>query len=243
MRLISSRERWPVLLAACLTVALLLGVLVHVGAAGKASIPRKHPHVSVARWLPSASTEAFDQNTMPIHPTLHINRWTVAFAYPIHTERDRSLPLGEREIVRKGRDGIVTVTETSYVRGSRVLTKTIRRQVTRPATPELVALGPSEPSRGSSGVASKTLYVKITAYSAPPGDHTATGTVVGLGTIAVDPRVIPYGTRMYVPGYGFGVADDTGSAIIGDHIDIFFPTYDQAASWGVHYEEITIYGS
>jgi uncharacterized protein YabE (DUF348 family) len=52
---------------------------------------------------------------------------------------------------------------------------------------------------------------------------TSTGVPVTKGVVAVDPSVIPYGTRMYIPGYGFGVAADTGGAIVGNIIDLGFP--------------------
>jgi uncharacterized protein YabE (DUF348 family)/3D (Asp-Asp-Asp) domain-containing protein len=61
----------------------------------------------------------------------------------------------------------------------------------------------------------------------PPSDPyygiTSTGVPVTKGIVAVDPSVIPYGTRMYIPGYGFGVAADTGGAIVGSIIDLGFP--------------------
>lgn len=63
---------------------------------------------------------------------------------------------------------------------------------------------------------------------------TATGTVPGPGTIAVNPAVIPYGTRMYIEGYGRGEALDTGGAIRArdDLIDLFFETHAEAIAWG-----------
>jgi 3D (Asp-Asp-Asp) domain-containing protein/peptidoglycan hydrolase CwlO-like protein len=75
-----------------------------------------------------------------------------------------------------------------------------------------------------------TLVVSSTAYALP--GHTASGLPVGQGICAVDPSVIPMGTRFDVPGYGSCVAADTGSAIIGDRIDVWVPTEGQAASWG-----------
>ncbi len=68
--------------------------------------------------------------------------------------------------------------------------------------------------------------------------HTATGALVGPESVAVDPSVIPLGTRIYVPGIGERSADDTGGLIIGDHIDIWEPTYSQCADWGVRYVPI-----
>jgi len=52
---------------------------------------------------------------------------------------------------------------------------------------------------------------------------TATGVPVTKGIVAVDPNVIPLGTRLYIPGYGFAVAGDTGGGIVGDMIDLGYP--------------------
>jgi 3D (Asp-Asp-Asp) domain-containing protein len=55
---------------------------------------------------------------------------------------------------------------------------------------------------------------------------------VGYGIVAVDPSVIPLGTHMTIPGYGDGVAADTGGAIAGARIDLWFPTRAEALAWG-----------
>jgi cystine transport system substrate-binding protein len=78
--------------------------------------------------------------------------------------------------------------------------------------------------------ADRVLTVSATAYSLP--GYTASGLHVGWGVVAVDPRVIPLGTRMTVPGYGEAIAADVGTAIIGDRIDLWFPTLAQAQAWG-----------
>ncbi len=69
---------------------------------------------------------------------------------------------------------------------------------------------------------------------------TADGTKAKHGTIAADIRRYPFGTKMYVPGYGWGEVHDTGSAIVGDHIDIFFSDRDDALEWGKKYLKIVI---
>jgi len=69
---------------------------------------------------------------------------------------------------------------------------------------------------------------------------TADGTKAGKGTIAADASRYPFGTKMYVPGYGWGVVHDRGSAIKGDHIDIFFEDRDDALEWGRRYLDIII---
>ena len=52
------------------------------------------------------------------------------------------------------------------------------------------------------------------------------------GVVAVDPSVIPLGTRLYIPGYGMAVAADTGGAIVGDRIDLCMESYGEAMDFG-----------
>ena len=59
--------------------------------------------------------------------------------------------------------------------------------------------------------------------------------------IAVDPRVIPLGTRVYVEGYGYATAEDTGDRYIkGNAIDLFMDTYDECVQWGLQRVKIYI---
>jgi 3D (Asp-Asp-Asp) domain-containing protein/predicted nucleic acid-binding Zn-ribbon protein len=88
----------------------------------------------------------------------------------------------------------------------------------------------------SNGV--RTMTVDSVGYSLP--GHTASGLPVGHGIVAVDPSVIPLGTRMVVPGYGEAVAADTGSAVRGALIDLWFPTVAAARAWGRRTVVITL---
>lgn len=85
----------------------------------------------------------------------------------------------------------------------------------------------------------RTLTVSATGYSLP--GRTATGLPVGPGIVAVDPSVIPLGTRLTIPGYGEGVAADTGSAVRGNTIDLWFPTLADALAWGRRTVTITLH--
>ncbi|WP_305853247.1 G5 and 3D domain-containing protein [Halobacillus amylolyticus] len=106
------------------------------------------------------------------------------------------------------------------------------------ATTKTASDAPSIPSRDSdSGV--KTLHMKATAYSADcPGCSGITATGINLKenpeqkVIAVDPNVIPLGSRVWVEGYGYAVAGDTGGAIQGNKIDLFVPSKGEANSFG-----------
>jgi 3D (Asp-Asp-Asp) domain-containing protein/peptidoglycan hydrolase CwlO-like protein len=97
--------------------------------------------------------------------------------------------------------------------------------------PPLAALQP-----GRDGVRSVT--VLATGYAL--GGRTASGRPVGWGVVAVDPSVIPLGSRLVIPGYGLGVAADTGGAIQGARIDLWFPTLAEARAWGSRVVTITV---
>jgi len=75
-----------------------------------------------------------------------------------------------------------------------------------------------------------TFAVVATAYCL--AGITATGTHTAPGTVAVDPSVIPLGSRLYVTGYGPGRALDTGGAIRGRRIDVWFASCARAMQWG-----------
>ena len=85
----------------------------------------------------------------------------------------------------------------------------------------------TQPVRPSAGARSR---VTATGYSLK--GTTATGVGVAYGIVAVDPAVIPLGTRITVPGYGEAVAADTGGAVTGTRIDLWFPTQAEALAWG-----------
>jgi 3D (Asp-Asp-Asp) domain-containing protein len=91
----------------------------------------------------------------------------------------------------------------------------------------------------ASPAAAGTLTVTATGYSLVGA--TATGLPVGWGVVAVDPAVIPLGTRMTIPGYGEGVAADTGGAVQGATIDLWFLTDAQALAWGRRLVTITLH--
>lgn len=98
---------------------------------------------------------------------------------------------------------------------------------------------PAEDEHEESG---RLLSVSATAYSPQdPGlsPYTASGTRVRRGVIAVDPQIIPLGTRVFIPGYGQAVAEDVGG-FRGSHIDVAFETHAEAIKFGRRNLEIYI---
>ncbi len=86
-----------------------------------------------------------------------------------------------------------------------------------------------------------------TAYYAAEGSHTATGVPVHVGGVAVNPDIIPYGTKLYIVSsdgsmvYGYATAVDTGGALMSGEalVDVFYPTYDECVNWGRR--NVTVY--
>ncbi len=117
----------------------------------------------------------------------------------------------------------------------RVATKsqTIQRAADPPPASSTTTPAPA-PTQGA-----HTLTVSSTGYSLP--GHTASGLPVGWGIVAVDPSVIPLGTKLTIPGYGEAVAADVGSGVHGAMIDLWFPTLALARAWGRRTVTITLH--
>jgi 3D (Asp-Asp-Asp) domain-containing protein len=114
------------------------------------------------------------------------------------------------------------------------------RKATRKVTRKLATRGLT------SGAGVRTYTMVATAYSnlgnGPWGNKTATGARCRRGIIAVDPRVIPLGTRLYVEGYGECVAGDTGGAIKGMRIDLFMDRESECNRWGRRRVKVVVLG-
>lgn len=88
---------------------------------------------------------------------------------------------------------------------------------------------------------------KVTAYSSTKDQTdsdpfiTASGAKVYYGAVAVDTNLIPFGTKLEIPGYGIGIAEDRGSAIKGHCIDVWMPSREEALEWGVRYVKVKVY--
>ncbi len=83
--------------------------------------------------------------------------------------------------------------------------------------------------------------IKVRAYAYSGGGTTASGKKAAKGVIAVDPKVIKLGTKVYVPGYGYATAADTGGMIKGNVIDVYMNTNSDCIKWGVRYITIKVY--
>ncbi|MEA4883397.1 MAG: 3D domain-containing protein [Clostridia bacterium] len=166
---------------------------------------------------------------------------------PRSTQRisDPKLDRGMTRIVRNGRDGVMEQTLLLKVGQAGVLSESVvsQRVLERPE-PTVMAVGARAPARvlvtsRGSYTYRKVLNMVATGYEPSERScgksadgYTAIGMKVRPGIVAVDPRVIPLRTRLYVEGYGPALAADVGGAIKGNRIDLFFETLQEALAFG-----------
>lgn len=171
---------------------------------------------------------------------------------PYKTVTEQSIFMDEdtTKVLKNGQDGILTkkyeVFLTNGVETSRV---EVSSEITRQPTDKVVNLGIKPKPGQAPKYYSKVITCTATAYDLSfqscgkrPGDRgygiTASGTKAAYGTVAVDPRVIPLGTKLYIETsdgsfvYGFATAEDTGGAIKGNKVDLFFPSNADCMNFG-----------
>jgi 3D (Asp-Asp-Asp) domain-containing protein len=166
---------------------------------------------------------------------------------------DYSMTPGTSKTISPGRAG-ERDTIVRYTRGEdgSVQRWVVASHVTRAPHPRIVAIGVDENQMFArleahgvmrmSQLAASAMHMVATAYTANCGGcggMTASGRPAGHGVVAVDPRVIPLGTRLFIPGYGPAVAGDTGGAIHGLRIDLGFNSLREALLFGRR--EVTVY--
>jgi len=93
----------------------------------------------------------------------------------------------------------------------------------------------------------KELICSTSAYTSGTGSKTASGRIVernptGISTVSVDPNVIPFGTILYIEGYGYAVAADMGSALNGNELDLYFDSSSECYNWGRQTVKVTVLG-
>ncbi len=152
---------------------------------------------------------------------------------------------GTERVVQEGSDGLIEiVSEETYVGSQLSQTVEISREVVTEPVNCIIERGTATMVSTPAGdfKYSKSLTVVATGYTQYDEgctSTTATGTAAIRGAIAVDPSIIPLGSKIYVPGYGIGTAEDIGGAIEGYRIDLCYNSVNEAYAWGV--QTITVY--
>lgn len=182
---------------------------------------------------------------------------------PYETEYvdDPNTAMGSEEVVTEGENGTKTLyykdtyvddkLEKTVLNSEKVTKKPVNKVIKRGTalntpynqnTPEHVKLVNGIPEHYT-----RVLSGKSTAYSAYPGAGTASGRRAVVGTVAVNPNVIPYGSELYIVSpdgtvYGYAIAADTGLGMMEGTVlvDVFMGSYADSCRWGVHYVDIYV---
>jgi uncharacterized protein YabE (DUF348 family) len=173
--------------------------------------------------------------------------------YKVEEKPNHSMNRGSEEIVQEGSDGVNEIHYCiTYEDGKEISKSLVLEKPLSPPVSEVIEYGTVSnitSSRGDVIRYKEVLDMRATAYTASfkdTGKHpdhpefgiTYTGIKAEVGVIAVDPKVIPLGTKVYVemPGdakdYGYALAADIGSAIKGDLIDLYMDTQEEVDRWG-----------
>ncbi|MEE1293028.1 MAG: ubiquitin-like domain-containing protein [Acutalibacteraceae bacterium] len=177
--------------------------------------------------------------------------------YGTQTKETGILAQGVKRVARQGRDGTKTVTyEDKIVNGKVVSSKKVGEVVNVKAVDKVVVIG----TRGATNVVTsniqgsgaptsylKTFHGPATAYTAKAGAKTASGAVARRGLVAVNPKQIPYGSKLYIVAddgtvYGYCTAADTGGFVTngsGTLVDLYMDSYGECTQWGKR--NVTIY--
>lgn len=172
-------------------------------------------------------------------------------AYNTQEVENTSLAAGTRQVVQEGKTGVKEITYSiKYEDGIEVSREIVNEIVLSQPQDEIIEYSPEEEFEvGKIPANPPTNYTRMeifeaTAYDSSVADNgpwagvTSTGMQMGYGVIAVDPTVIPYGTRMYIESvdgkykYGYAIAGDCGGAIKGKKVDLFYWSRTDCLNFG-----------
>lgn len=193
------------------------------------------------------NTKLVPDEQTKIQPNMHIQVVTltekvvqreVPELFTVIRQPDSTLEKGVERVVEEGQDGIKTISVLlKFADGVEVSAQQISEVMKEAPKPKIIHVGTRDivdTSRGTMRF-SRVQMMEATAYLPTDGSAegiTATGIKARHGIVAVDPDVIPLGTKVYVQGYGVALAADVGGAIVGHKIDLCMEDYGDAMTFG-----------
>lgn len=155
-------------------------------------------------------------------------------AFQVERTSDNTLERGLSRTIKQGKNGVALNTfKVTYHNGKEVKREVIGSKTLLEPVNKLVALGTitSVSRAGQRLDFREAKYMNASAYTYT-GRNTATGKQPAVGLVAVDPSVVPMGSKLYIEGYGYAEAADTGGAIKGNRLDLFMEERSQCLNWG-----------
>ncbi len=155
--------------------------------------------------------------------------------YNVRRENDGKIARGITQVVQQGIEGLERQSwEVTYTNGEETARRLVASTVIKKPVDQIVKVGALQvASRGGMDIRFSRAYDMVSTAYTHTGRNTATGIKPQVGIVAVDPKVIPLGTKLYVEGYGQCRAMDVGGKVKGNRIDVFLDTRDEARRWGV----------
>lgn len=129
---------------------------------------------------------------------------------------------------------------TTYVNGENTGTEKVIKKWIKKTVNHSMKFGTSVTGESGSVSYSRTFTGNTTAYYMGESAYGAGGSRCHYGTCAVDPSVIPYGTKLYIVGYGYAVANDCGSAVKGNVVDLYMRSVSECNLWGRRYVKVYV---
>ena len=206
--------------------------------------------------------ETYDGMVLRVERTVTVREtYTTTVPHEVSYCNDASVPTGMEDVLIEGVDGeLLCTADVTYVNGVEIGRQVLSQTQTKAPVTEIIGIGTGAAPEAAGPEAmpvisdgyitlptgevltyTDTATIRATAYTHTDAGcdfTTATGTTVHRGTVAVDPRYIPYGTRMFIVSndgayvYGISVAEDCGGDIKGDRMDLYFPTFDECIQFG-----------
>lgn len=190
---------------------------------------------------PSKETAITDQMNIDIK-TMEVKEETEERSVDYETKyvETDELAAGQTKVSQKGVEGKKLVTfERKYLGGELISENVLSREVTTQPTDEIVLKGTQSSVKdnftGENLAYTKVYDMEATAYTMSDdgcNSTTASGMSTFVGMVAVDPNVIPLGTKLYIEGYGIAIAGDTGGAIKGNIVDLYFNSESECYRFG-----------